>query len=285
MRNSQLQFFISIGFLCSSTMCFGQSIPFPEPHNTEPLTNRLLSHSEALAALKLPNGFHATLFAGEPAVRQPIAMAFDARGRLWIAENYTYAERELNHDLSLRDRIIILEDSDGDGEFDERTVFWDQGQRLTSIEIGFGGVWALCPPHLLFIPDANRDDQPDSEPTVVLDGWSADAPRHNFVNGLKWGPDGWLYGRHGILDTSRVGTPETVEAERTAINCGIWRFHPTRRTFEAVCHGTTNPWGSDWDDHGEMFFINTVIGHLWHVLPGAHYERMYGETLAPTTTN
>jgi len=232
---------------------------------------------EAAAAVKAPPGFHVTMFAAEPDVQQPIAIATDSRGRLWVAECYTYAESKVNFDSTLRDRIVILEDADNDGHFDKRTVFWDQGQRLTSVELGFGGVWVTCAPQLLFIPDRNGDDIPDGPPEVVLDGWDANAVRHNIVNGLRWGPDGWLYGRHGILATSNVGAPGMPEAQRVKINAGIWRYHPTRKVFEVVAHGTTNPWGMDWNEVGEAFFTNTVIGHLWHLIPGAHYERMYGE--------
>jgi putative membrane-bound dehydrogenase-like protein len=254
---------------------------FPEIFNTEPAQDKLLSPEESLAKISVPEGFHVSLFAGEPDVQQPIALTTDERGRLWVAENYTYSDSQVNFDNTLRDRIVILEDSDGDGRFDERTVFWDEGQKLTSVEVGFGGVWALCAPHLLFIPDADRDDVPDGKPVVMLDGFDASAVRHNIVNGLKWGPDGWLYGRHGILATSLVGKPGASPSQRVPINCAIWRYHPTRGIFEAVAHGTTNSWGFDYDDHGEMFFINTVIGHLWHVVPGAHYRRMYGADFNP----
>lgn len=267
---------ISACFLLASDK---PSSNFPKPPDTEPSKEPFVSPDEALKRWQLPPGFKATLFAAEPDVQQPIAMAFDSRGRLWVAENYTYAQSGVNFDMTLRDRIVILEDVDNDGKFDKRTVFWDQAQKLTSIELGFGGVWALCAPHLLFIPDRNRDDVPDGEPEVILDGWDDNAVRHNIVNGLKWGPDGWLYGRHGILATSRPGSPGTPLEQRPPINCGIWRYHPTRKTVEVVCHGTTNPWGHDWDIHGELFMINTVIGHLWHILPGAHYQRMYGEDL------
>src|SRR5688572_11142638 len=248
----------------------------PDLYNTQPETQKLSTPEESLASLKLPDGFKATLFAHEPDVQNPISMTFDERGRLWVAENYTYAESSVNFETKLRDRIVILEDTDSDGVHDKRTVFWDQGVRLTSVEVGFGGVFALCAPHLLFIPDKNRDDLPDGEPQILLDGWDASAVRHNIVNGLKWGPDGWLYGRHGILATSSVGPPGAAPSQRKQMNCGIWRYHPTRKVFDVVCHGTTNPWGFDFDENGQMFFSNTVIGHLWHVIPGAHYERMYG---------
>lgn len=256
---------------------------FPQVPNTEKAKIPFTPPEQALKLLKVPTGFKATLFAAEPDVNQPIAMATDERGRLWVCENYTYDDRNIGFENKARDRVVILEDVDHDGSFDNRVVFWDQGRRLTSVEIGYGGVWVLDAPNLLFIPDADKDDKPDGEPQVVLDGWDDGAVRHNIVNGLRWGPDGWLYGRHGILATSNVGRRGATADQRTPINCGVWRFHPTRKNFEVVCHGTTNSWGMDWDVNGEMFFINTVIGHLWHVVPGAHYRRMYGEHFNPNT--
>lgn len=270
------------GFLGCVFFVFGsERAPFPEVYNSQKETIPLLKPEEALKRMKLPAGFEATVFAGEPDVRQPIAMAFDARGRLWVAENYTYSEASLNFDLKLRDRIVIFEDSDGDGRFDKRTVFWDEGERLTGIAVGWGGVFATCPPKLIFIPDRDGNDQPDGEPQVLLDGFDADKIRHTLANGLKFGPDGWLYGRHGIQATSLVGKPGSSAEERLRVNGCIWRYHPTRKVFEIVAQGTTNPWGSDWDEYGEMFFINTVIGHLWHALPGAYFKRMYGEPFNP----
>jgi len=269
--------FLNLLLLCIPSTLILNAAETPKIFNTQELTIPLLKPIEALKAITVPKGFRVQLSAAEPMVRQPIAMAWDARGRLWVAECYTYADRETNFEKKLEDRIIILEDTNHDGVFDKRKVFWDGASQLTSIEIGFGGVWAACAPEILFIPDRNGDDVPDGKPVPVLNGFENDKVRHNIVNGLKWGPDGWLYGRHGILAESEVGTPGTPKAKRTPINCGIWRYHPTRKVFEVVCHGTTNSWGHDWDENGQLFFINTVIGHLWHVVPGARYERMYGE--------
>ena len=261
--------------ILASTLCADDQAP--APFNTQEITIPFLKPAEALKAIAVPKGFLVQLAAAEPMVQQPIDMAWDTRGRLWVAECYTYAERETNFEKKLKDRIIILEDTDHDGVFDKRKIFWDGASQLTSIELGFGGVWAACAPNILFLADRNGDDQPDGEPEVILDGFDTDKVRHNIVNGLRWGPDGWLYGRHGILGPgSKVGRPGTPEAKRTHIQCGIWRYHPTRKSFEVVCHGTTNPWGHDWDEHGQLFFINTVIGHLWHAVPGARYQRMYG---------
>jgi putative membrane-bound dehydrogenase-like protein len=251
---------------------------FPPVFNTQAEGEHPPSPEQMIGLIQLPPGFTATLFAGEPDVQQPIAMDFDDRGRLWVAENYTYSGGP--YETKLRDRVIILEDTDGDGRHDVRKVFWDRGFMLTSLVWGYGGVWILHDGTLSFIPDRDGDDVPDSEPVVMLDGWSRECG-HNFVNGLMWGPDGWLYGRHGIVDTSYPGVPGTPLAERAAINCGIWRFHPTRHVVDVVCNGTTNPWGLDYNADGQFFMTNNVQGHLWHVIPGAHYKRMYGQDFNP----
>ncbi len=268
-------------FLLVLNLISGDTKPFPKPFDTQPIKTPFILAEKAIGDMNPPKGFEVQLFAGEPHVHQPISMTWDARGRLWVAECYTYAEGKIGFQRELRDRILILEDRDGDGRFDKRTVFWDQGQCLTSIALGFGGVWATCAPNLIFIPDANGDDKPDGDPVILLDGWNDKKVHHNLVNGLKWGPDGWLYGRHGIQGLSRVGKPGTPDDKRTDLKCCIWRYHPTRHVFEVVCEGTTNSWGHDWDDHGQLFFINTVIGHLWHAIPGAYFKRMYGKHFNP----
>jgi putative membrane-bound dehydrogenase-like protein len=234
----------------------------------------LMSAVDAAAGFRFSSGFRVSAFAAEPDVQNPIAMAWDRRGRLWVAENYTYAEPSLQFDLRFRDRVLIFDDGDGDGRFDRRTVFSDDLQRLTSVEIGFGGVWLLCPPCLLFLPDRNGDDIPDGPADVVLDGFNV-PPRdyHNFANGLRWGPDGWLYGRCGALAPAQVGAPGTPDVLRVPLHGGLWRYHPLRKRFEVLTHGTTNPWGHDWNALGEAFMINSVNGHLWHVVPGAHFVR------------
>ena len=247
-----------------------EDIPFTPPH-------------KALEAIEVPEGFAATLFAHEPDVHQPIAMTFDAKGRLWVVENYTYSDRKENFNETLNDRVVIFEDVDNDGKFDSRKIFWDQGKKLTGIEIGRGGVWLTAAPELIFIPDADRDDVPDGPPQVILDGFEDDAVRHNIVNGLRWGPDGWLYSRHGIMANSYVGKPGSTQSQRTPMNCCVWRYHPEREVVEIVAEGGTNFWGLDFDEYGEIFVINTVIGHLFHIVPGARYNRMYGAHFNPYT--
>jgi putative membrane-bound dehydrogenase-like protein len=255
---------------------------YPEgTKNTEDPKNVPLAPEEALKRISLPEGFTATLYAAEPDVAQPIAMQFDDRGRLWVAECYSYESSGGPWNQPVRDRVLIFEDKDHDGKFDTRKVFWDQARNLTGLALGFGGVWLCSTPNFLFLADRNGDDVPDGEPEVLLDGWNDGKIGHCVFNGLTWGPDGWLYGAQGIQGDSLVGKPGA--AERVKFNGGIWRFHPVKRIFEVVCEGTTNPWGLDWDDRGQAFFTNCVIGHLWHVIPGAHYERMYGKDFTPNT--
>lgn len=257
---------------------------FPTPVNTEKATTTPMAPEEVVKTAKLPPGFVLSAFAAEPDVQNPIAITTDERGRLWVAENYSWSGTTAGgFDPKQRDRIVVLEDTDGDGKQDKRTVFWDSARKLTSVEVGFGGVWAICLPNLLFIPDANRDDIPDGPPQIVLDGFNEEGASHTPANGLKWGPDGWLYARHGIQITSSIGKPGASESQRIKINTGVWRYHPTRGMVETVMHGMTNSWGYDFDQHGEQFVINTVIGHLWHVVPGAHTKRMYGVDMNPYT--
>jgi putative membrane-bound dehydrogenase-like protein len=273
----------SIGFLRAAALVCGlfplgmiaRAAEFPTPYNSEKDTaSQALKPAEAAAGFRAPKGFNVSVFASEPDVQNPIAMAWDPRGRLWIAENYTYSERPKKFDLDLRDRVIILEDTDGDGRSDRRRVFTDRVQMLTGIEIGYGGVWLMCPPAVIFIPDRDGDDVPDGEPEIVVDGFDVPTENyHNFANGLRWGPDGWLYGRCGASSPGRIGLPGTPMAERRPLNGGVWRYHPATKAVEVVCHGTTNPWGLDWNEYGEPFFINTVNGHLWHAIPGAHFRR------------
>jgi len=242
-----------------------------------------ISAAEAPRHMTVPPGFRVSLFAGEPDIVQPIAFAFDDQGRMWVAECFSYPNW-IRDGKAGRDRIVILSDPQNTGHFTERKVFADHLTNVSGLELGFGGVWVCSAPNLLFIPLDKENDKPAGPAQVLLDGWSLDA-KHNVFNRLTWGPDGWLYGCHGILATSKVGRPGTPNDQRTPMDCGVWRYHPTRHTFEVFAWGTTNPWGLDWDDYGQMFITNCVIKHLFHVVQGAHYQRMYGVDLNPNVYN
>ncbi|MCA9186026.1 MAG: hypothetical protein R3E01_21145 [Pirellulaceae bacterium] len=231
-----------------------------------------LSVAESLARIKVPDGFRVTLFAGEPDIRRPIAMSMDDRGRLWVVENYSHP----NWQPTGQDRVVILEDQDGDGQFDRRKVFWDRGNYLTGIAWGHGGIWLCNCPDLIFLPDRDYDDVPDGEPEVVLAGWQRQNP-NNVLNNLNWGPDGWLYGCVGESQLTEVEVVGVARPDRISISRGIWRYHPQSRRLEVVARGAVNPWGLDFNAQGEGFFTNCVLPHAWHLIPGAYYERRAGE--------
>jgi putative membrane-bound dehydrogenase-like protein len=237
-----------------------------------------LSPGDAAPAMTVPKGFSVKLAASEPDVVRPIAFTLDDRGRLWVAEAHTYPVRA--EDGEGGDRILILEDTDGDGRLDSRKVFADNLNLVSGLEVGFGGVWVGAPPSLLFIPIAPGDDRPAGPPQVMLDGWGYQ-DTHETLNTFSWGPDGWLYGTHGVFTQSNVGKPDAPDSERQKINGGIWRFHPTRHIFEVFAEGTSNPWGLDFNDYGHAFTTACVIEHLYHVVQGARYKRQAGKHFNP----
>lgn len=257
-----------------------------------------LSPQEAAEKMTVPDGFRVTLAAGEPLVHQPVAFTIDHRGRLWVAEAYTYPNRA--KDGEGKDKIIILEDTDGDGLFEKRKVFIEGLNLVSGLELGFGGVWVGAAPYLMFIPDRDGDDIPDLVPnsppaanvqfpqdvpagaTVLLDGFGWQ-DTHETLNSFIWGPDGWLYGCHGVFTHSKVGRPGTEENARQGLNAGVWRYHPTKHDFEVFSHGTSNPWGVDFNDRGHAFITACVIPHLWHMVQGGRYHRQGGQHFNPYT--
>jgi putative membrane-bound dehydrogenase-like protein len=239
----------------------------------ETATHAGLSGVEAARAMTVPDGFTVTLAAAEPDVVRPIAFAIDDRGRLWVAEAHSYPLRA--PEGQGRDRILIFEDTDGDGRLDRRKVFIEKLNLVSGLEVGFGGVWVGAAPHLLFIPMKPGTDRPSGPPQVLLDGWGYH-DTHETLNTFRWGPDGWLYGTHGVFTHSKVGKPGTPDAERTPLNAGIWRYHPTRHVFERFAEGTSNPWGLDFNDYGHAFTTACVIEHLYHVVQGGRYVRQDG---------
>ncbi|HEX4607098.1 MAG TPA: PVC-type heme-binding CxxCH protein [Urbifossiella sp.] len=227
-----------------------------------------LPADQAAKAAVLPDGFRMGVFAAEPLVTQPVSFCTDHRGRVWAAEALNYGAWQPTG----KDRIVILEDTDRDGRADKRTVFHEGFNYVTGVEVGFGGVWVMSPPGLYFVPDRNGDDTPDGPPELVLDGFGYKESRHNLANGFTWGPDGWLYGGHGRTSPSDVGTPGTPDKDRVHCDGGVYRVHPVTKKFEVFADGTTNPWGVDFDDYGQCFVSNCVNPHLFHMIPGGHYE-------------
>ncbi len=242
--------------------------------------NAGLPPEKAAAVMTVPEGFTVRLFAGEPDICQPIAFCLDDRGRLWVAEAYSYPVRR--SDKEAKDRILIFEDSDGDGKFDKRTVFMEGLNLVSGLEVGFGGVWIGAAPYFMFVPVKPGEDKPAGKPQILLDGWHYE-DTHETLNAFRWGPDGWLYGCHGVFTHSRVGKPGTPDKDRVPLNAAVWRYHPTKHLFEVFAHGTSNPWGLDFDAHGQAFVEACVIPHAFHIIQGGRYHRQAGSHFNPHT--
>ncbi len=248
----------------------------------DPVIHSGLSGREAATAITAPPGFKITLAAAEPDVVRPISFTIDHRGRLWVVEGRTYPTPAKEGEG--KDRILIFEDTNGDGTLDKRKVFTEGLNLVSGIEVGLGGVWLGAAPYLLYIPIDAENDIPAGPPQKLLDGWGVD-DTHEVLNNLRWGPDGWLYGVHGIFTHSNVGKPGAGDKQRTKINAGVWRYHPTRHEFEVFAEGTSNPWGIDFNEYGHPFITVCVIPHMYHIIQGARYQRQAGEHFNPHTYN
>ena len=245
------------------------------PTNNAPF----LKPDEAIAKMEVMNGFEVKAFVAEPDIGEAIAFCFDFRGRLWTLENYNYQTRRA-HSTDKRNRIQIFEDTDGDGVFDKKKTFTEDLSFSSGIIVGMGGVYVGMPPELIFIPDADGDDKPDGPHEVLLDGWGIQ-DRHETLNSFIWGPDGWLYGCHGVFTQSRVGRPGTKDEDRQFIDGGIWRFHPQTKEFEVFAEGLSNPWGFDFNDMGQGFATCCVIPHLFHIVQGGVYHKQSKQNVNP----
>lgn len=237
------------------------------PHGQNRPPGEPLSAAEAVRKMKVPKGFSVEVFASEPDIVNPVAMAFDERGRVWITESLEYPRREAGPG---RDRVKILEDTDGDGRADKFTVFAEGLNIPSGIAIGHGGVWVVNSPDLLFLRDTDGDGKADQR-EVVLTGFGRD-DTHELPNSLSWGPDGWLYGWNGVFNPSHVNYRGKVYD----FTCAIFRIHPKTREFELFCEGTSNPWGITWDREGSAFASACVIDHLWHLTETGYYHRQGG---------
>ena len=237
------------------------------PHAQDAPPGPALSPAEAVAKMKLPPGFVVDVVAAEPDVVNPVAMTFDDRGRIWITESFEYPRREPGKG---RDRVKVLEDTNGDGKVDKTSIFAEGLNIPSGIAIGHGGVWVANAPDLLFLQDTDNDGKADKT-EVIVTGFGRD-DTHELPNSLTWGADGWLYGWNGVFNPSHI----EYRGKKFDFTCAIFRMHPVTREFEVFCEGTSNPWGIAVNAEGELFASACVIDHLWHLTQTGYYHRQGG---------
>jgi putative heme-binding domain-containing protein len=238
----------------------------PVPHGQDRMPGPALSPAEALRKMTVPPGFSVELVAAEPDLINPVAMTFDERGRIWVTESVEYPRRSAGPG---RDRIKILEDTDGDGKVDRVTVFAEGLNIPSGIAVGHGGVWVANAPDILFYRE--KDGKAVGQPEVVVTGFGRH-DTHELPNSLTWGPDGYLYGLNGVFNDSHV----RQGGKDFRFSCALFRINPRTREFQLFAEGTSNPWGIAWDPEGSAFVSACVIDHLWHLAETGYYQRQGG---------
>lgn len=244
--------------------------------------------TEAEKHITAIDGVRVKVFASEPDVRQAIFVKCDDRGRLWTIQYLQYPNpaglTRVKVDRWSRtvydkvpeppprgprgaDQITILSDEDGDGRADAFKDFVDGLNLATGVEFGHGGVYVLQVPYLLFYPDRDRDDVPDGDPEVLLEGFGMEDAQ-SLANHLTWGPDGWLYGVNGSTTTCNV---RGIEFQQ-----GCWRYHPLTKEFELFCEGGLNVYGLTFDENGELFY-STNGGPFVHAVQGGYFYKSFGK--------
>jgi putative membrane-bound dehydrogenase-like protein len=246
------------------------------PHAQDKPPGPPRSPQEALRKMTVPEGFVVELVASEPEIVNPVALTFDERGRAWITESLEYPRRDPGPG---RDRIKLLEDTDGDGRADKFTVFAEGLNIPSGIAVGYGGVWVANSPEILFLQDTDGDGRADKREVIVRGFGRTDT--HELPNSFTWGPDGWLYGLNGVFNPSHVRYPNSSPHYRPdhpgwQFTCAMFRIHPRTREFQVFAEGTSNPWGIALDDVGSFFISACVIDHLWHIVESGYYHRQGG---------
>jgi len=218
---------------------------------------------------QLAEGLEVNLFAADPMLAKPIHMNFDARGRLWIASSETYPH--IRPGEKANDKILILEDTNGDGRADRTTVFMDGLLIPTGVEPGDGGAYIANSTELLHV--AEQPDGKAGNVRVLLSGFGTE-DTHHILHSLRWGPDGRLYMNQSIYIHSHIETPY---GPRRLNAGGIWAFRPATHRLEIFARGWINSWGHVFDPYGQSFVTDGAGGEgiNWCV-PGGYYPTAIG---------
>jgi azurin len=230
----------------------------PEPNRGGALDLASLDPAVALERMQIADGYAVSLFASEkefPEVANPLAMTFDARGRLWVLTSPTYPHYVPGDPPD--DKLVILEDTNQDGRADKLKVFADKLYIPTGFELGDGGVYIAQQPNLMFMRDTNGDDKAD-ERRIILHGFGTEDSHHS-IHAFTWDNGGGLHFQEGTFLHSQVETPYgPVRLEEA----GVWRYEPrTEKLSVFVSYGFANPWGHVVDRWGQNFISDASNGN------------------------
>ena len=232
-----------------------------------------------LAALHVAEGFEINLFASDPMIDPPIQMAWDERGRLFVATSASYPQPVPGQ--TANDKIFILEDTDGDGQADRSILFADSLLTPTGVLPGDGGVYVANSTEILHLRDTDADGRADRR-RVVLSGFGAD-DTHHIIHRFLWGPDGLFYLNQSVYIYSHIETPWGVRRLRQG---GIWQLEPSTLKLNVLARGMWNSWGYDFDRWGQSFATDGAGGEgVYFIFPHAAYRPAYGAERTLTGLN
>lgn len=243
-----------------------------------------LSGEEAIQKMTLEEGLEVNLFASEemfPELINPVQMQVDSKGRIWVAAWSTYPKWEPMGEMS--DRLMILEDTTGDGVADKSITF-AKIHNPTGFEFWNGGVIVVSAPDILFLKDTTGDDKADVQ--IRLMGAIDSADTHHTANNVIYGPDGWIYYQRGVFHLNNVETPWRKNIESNI--SGLYRFNPRTFEFEFVVENIYNPHGISFDKWGNLFITDGTMGTAHQVyLDGNRFEkrRLLDHTVRPVPGN
>ncbi|MFW6202372.1 MAG: PVC-type heme-binding CxxCH protein, partial [Gemmatimonadota bacterium] len=257
--------------------------PPPAPWNTlagfVDTAQVALAPEESYRLMTTRPGFEVEPYAAEPTIRNIIDFTWDERGRVWAVETIDYPNDVLPEGEPGNDRILILEDSDGDGRADERTVFADGLNLATSLTFADGGLIVAQPPDILFFRDTDGDDRAD-ERRVLFSGWPR-GDTHGTVSNLRYGLDNQIWGSVGY--NGFRGTVGGVEfgrgSDAISLGAGYFRFAPDGSFLDYVARSSNNTWGVGLSEDGHVFgsTANRNASNFVHI-PGRYYRELLGRT-------
>ncbi|MEK6238436.1 MAG: GDSL-type esterase/lipase family protein, partial [Planctomycetales bacterium] len=225
--------------------------------------NQWITAAEELKAFKVDPRFEVNLFAGEeqfPDIAAPIQIRWDSQGRLWVSCSTTYPHVYPGNEPN--DKLVVLEDVDGDGKADKSTVFADDLHIPLSFEFGDGGVYVSDMPHLTFLKDTDGDGKADFRRKVLTGFGTEDS--HHALHDITWTPDGDLIFRESVFHHSQVETPYGPVRQQ---NSGWFRYQPRdHRLLSFGTYGSTNPWGVTFDDWGQHVASHPIFASAFHAL-------------------
>lgn len=223
--------------------------------------NEWLSPADELKAFRVDPRFEVNLFASEeefPDIACPVQMRWDARGRLWVACSTTYPHIYPGQEPN--DKIVILEDTDGDGRADKSTVWADDLHIPLSFVLTSDGVYVSEEPYLTHLRDTDGDGKADTREQVLAGFGTEDS--HHALHDFVWTPDGDLLFRESIFHNSQV---ETAYGPVRAKNSAWFQFHPSTQRLQTFGnYPNTNPWGVTFDDWGYHVASHPVFASAFH---------------------